>query len=339
VSLELLHNRVTAISTQRVKITSYNDQYRSETSEVWEKVPRDKFRANIAKYEQITVNTPEFKNAIIFDVDDPDKFQIPDIAPYWQTYNINNEKHHVGYLLKDPIYTKSEKQKEWYNTTIRPMIVKTAWLINADGNYKNTTTKNPFNTNIYTTKEVGNTLNNVWELLGQYNDDINSLNELAIHRKADGRYLSQKYKEYISELIEHSQMNTKLLFSDRNQFKKVMHLKASMITNDGGLKSTKGELESLKSICNDVISYSIEWANKVSEAQSKRSKIANKTRWGNQVDENKQNITNAIIDLLARNKKPTLANISLCVSLKEKTLKNSYSQYIKSERRRLFVKL
>lgn len=330
-SLQLLKSRITAIPNQRVLSTKYDNEHRSKTDKTWKKVNRNEFKSNLSHYEQVTINTPDFKNAIIFDVDDPQEFILPDTVPYWQTYNKSNDKHHVGYLLEEPIYTKSEKQKAWYNSTIRPMIVKTAWLINADGNYKNTTTKNPFNEHLFHTKEIGSTLNNVWDLLSQYNDSINSLTVIETNNKADGRYLSDKYKKVISELIEHSQMNTKLLFKDLDQFKRVMQLKASMLSDD----MPELKKESAKSLCNDVISYSIAWSKKVSEAQSKRSLIANQKRWGNQVEENKKNITNAIIDLLARDIKPTLSNISLCVSLSAKTLKNSYSIYIKSEKIRL----
>lgn len=332
-SLNLLQSRVKAISNQRVFETMYDDEHRSLSTKAWHKVHKQDFKSNLTHYDQITINTPEFKNAIIFDVDDPLKFELPDTAPHWQTYNKTNDKHHVGYLLEEPIYTKSEKQKQWYDSTIKPMIVKTAWLINADGNYKNTTTKNPFNTHLYHTKEIGNTLSNVWELLSPYNDAINSLTVIETHNKADGRYLSDKYKRVMSELIEHSQMNTKLLFSDRDMFIQVMQLKASMLSDDiSELKE-----DSAKSLCNDVIAYSIAWAKKVSEVQSKRSVKANSIRWGNQVEENKHNITNAIIDILVRNLKPTLANISVCVSLSVPTLKRYYSRHIREEKARLCV--
>jgi hypothetical protein len=126
-------------------------------------------------------------------------------------------------------------------------------------------------------------------------------------------------------------MNTKLLFKDIDQFKRVLQLKATMLSDD----MPELKEESAKSLCNDVINYSVTWAKKVSEAQSKRSIKANSTRWSNQVEENKHNITNSIINLLARNHKPTLANISLCVSLSVPTLKKYYSKFIKEEKARL----
>ena len=126
-SLDLLKKRVTSINNQRVLAKKYDDEHRSKITTTWQKVQSEEFKSNISHYEQITINTPDFKNAVIFDVDNPREFILPDTVPYWQTYNKSNDKHHVGYLLEDPIYTKSEKQKAWYNSTIRPMIIKTAW--------------------------------------------------------------------------------------------------------------------------------------------------------------------------------------------------------------------
>lgn len=321
-ALNLLKQRVSSIEYQRVLSTNYEKQERRNTIDTWKKVKRTDFKENISTYEQITVNTPTFKNAIIFDVDNPELFETPDVAPTWQTYNKSNDKHHVGYLLKDEIYTKTQKQKDWYNTVIKPSIVKVSWLINADGNYKNTTTKNPFNDRRYNTKTSNNILSSVWDLLEPYNNDISYLSNMESSQKNDGKYLSENYKSIMAELIEQSQMNTTLLFSDKKEYINVMNIKASIMKDK----------EEAAAIVKDVISFSMEWAKEVSERQSKRSK----ERWGNTVEKNKLNITNAIIDILARGFKPTIKNISMCINLAEETLKRKqYSQFIKSEKARL----
>ncbi len=323
-NLTELHSRISKISNPRVAYSVY--EY-----EVWDKVTQKEFSRNLKSYDQIVVNTPGVKNAIMFDVDNPDQYIPPEITPYTSTFNKLNDKQHPMFLLGTPIYTSSIKQKEWYRDNIQAPLAKIALITGTDYNYKNTTTKNPFNQDKFRVNIHGNILKSVFDLISLYNADINTLTATEKTIKKDGRYLSEKYRKALGILIEHSMINVKLIFTDKNQFIKNMHLKASML---------KDEISSLKeyeaiAICEDVINYSLEWGKALSRIQSIRAKNALAKRWGNTVEINKINLTKAIIDLSSKQIKPTYKNLALSVHLSEITLKKYYTQHIKQQKVRL----
>ena len=323
-NLSELQSRISRISNPRVA-------YSVNGYQAWDKVTQKEFSRNLKSYDQIVVNTSSVKNAIMFDVDNPGQYIPPEITPYTSTFNKFNDKQHPMWLLEKPIYTSSIKQKEWYRDNIQAPLTKIAFIAGTDHNYKNTTTKNPFNTEDFRVNTHGNILKSVFDLISLYNADINTLSVTEKTIKKDGRYLSERYKKALGILIEHSMINTKLIFSDKDQFIKIMYLKASML---------KDEISSLKeyevmAICEDVINYQLEWGKALSKIQSIRAKNALAKRWGNTVEVNKINLTRAIIDLSAKQIKPTYKNLALSVNLSEITLKKYYNTYIKQEKIRL----
>lgn len=323
-NLSELQSRISKISNPRVAYSVHKNQ-------VWNKITQKEFSRNLKSYDQIVVNTSSVKNAIMFDVDNPEEYMPPGITPYTSTFNKLNDKQHPMWLLEKPIYTSSIKQKEWYRDNVQAPLAKIALIAGTDHNYKNTATKNPFNKDDFRVNAHGNILKSVFDLISLYNEDINTLSVTEKAIKKDGRYLSEKYRKTLGILIEHSMINVKLVFSDKDQFIKIMHLKASML---------KDEVSSLKedeaiAICEDVINYSLEWGKALSRIQSIRAKNALAKRWGNTVEVNKINLTRAIIDLSAKQIKPTYKNLAHSVNLSEIALKKYYNTYIKQEKIRL----
>ena len=256
----------------------------------------------------------------MFDVDAPENYLPPEITPYSSTFNKADNKHHTLFLLDKPIHTSTQAQKEWYQENIGSVLQKIYFLTNSDPRYKNVTTKNPFNEDAFRVNFHGATLSSVFDLISLYNDDLNEVGKIESAISSEDKYISAHYRELVSALIEHSQLNSKLLFGDRDQFKRLMYLKATQLSN--GIKSLN-ESEA-KAICEDVISKSIAWSEAISKRQQLKSMTANKKRWGDTVERNKKNIYDAILTLLSSEQKTTLKNISLLVGLSVRTLKEPH---------------
>ncbi len=298
-------------------------KHRVKSNNTWHSVPEDEFRANIASYEQITLNTKSYKHAIIFDVDEPELYAAPDIAPYTSTFNQNNDKSHQLFLLDKPIFTKSPKQREWYLDMVQAPLAKITFLINADVNYKNLSTKNPFSSD-YRVNIHGTVLGSVFDLIGLYNNDLQHISHEEVAQNKDSRYISGKYRLLVSQLIEHSMMNSKLIRTDLSTYESMMHLKAEHLSKEIGLKENDAYI-----ICNDAIAKGISLTAVYSKRQRYRSAKANRIRWGDTKAITEFKIKESISTLLATNSKVTYKSISLLSDIPVKTLEN-YSSLIRS---------
>lgn len=312
VELKNLHNIIRKTAEPRV----YDNGF-------WNVTTPKQYYVGIDSYEQITINNRDFKNGIVFDVDEPDKYIPPDISPYTSTYNNDNDKQHALFLFDEPIITVTPKQKEWYRDNVGSVLSKIYFLANSDTRYRNTTTKNPFNKSMFRVFAHDRTLKSVFDLIGLYNNDLAEIGKIESSMTKEDKYISANYRILISQLIEHSQLNAKLLFSNRTQFELTMHLKAQQIREQTTLSAIDTRL-----ICVDAIARSTAWADEV----SKRQKMRINSRWGNQVEENKLAIKNAMNLLNITDKKMTMKNISGITGMKLNTLQKdkSYSSYIKA---------
>ena len=313
-SLDLLRERVEKIKAPRVMYsTVWNGGIQPVTENNWRRHKQPLFRKKIHSYDQITVNTAIFKNSIGFDVDNPEIFDAPDLIPSWRTYNKDNDKHHVHFLLEKPFCLHNDKLKEQYRDTVQIPLEKIAFLIGADPRYRNTTTKNPFNTQKYRVSDDGGILKSVYDLINQYSRELSEVGNVEKHIGKDNQYISAKYRLLIADLIEHSMLNSRLLFTDPLQYEKNMFLFGEHLGAD-------------KKVIEDAILRGKELSQKYSELQAKRIK----KRWNNQIEDNKRLIKDAIDTLKKSNSKITYGSIAVLVNCSPNTLRNNkyYSQYI-----------
>ena len=299
-------------------------KHRVKKADAWLSVDDAEFRSQISSYDQITVNTSNYKNAIIFDIDDPDRYAPPELTPYTSTFNMHNDKSHQLFLLDEPIYTKSPKQKEWYKDHIQAPLEKITYLINADTNYKNTATKNPFSDQ-YRTNAHGRTLGSVFDLISLYSADLSDISSLEVQITKDGRYTSPLFRKVIAEMIEHSMINQDLLVKDKDpdQYETVMEVKALMLCDEIKTLTPQDALM----ICQDVISTGKSLARKYSDKQ--RHRVGK--RWNGQGLETQEKIISSIRSLRASGSKVTYAQISFLSGLSQSTVRN-YSDLVKKHK-------
>jgi hypothetical protein len=312
-SLEALRRVTSKISEPRVRLAGK-----------WHKPTPKEFYTQLPRYEQISINTPDYKNAIIFDVDDPDQYAPPEIAPYCSTFNRENGKHHALFLLDKPIHTKSRQQREWYREKIGSVLQKIYFIAGADPRYRNATTKNPFNQTLFDVREDRHILKSVFDLISLYNADLTEIGAIEHAISSENRYISPKYRYIVSQLIEHSHLNAGLIFSDRSQFERSLHLKATQLCEDARTIS-RGEAER---IAHDVFLKSAQWADTIRKRQQHRVS----KRWGDRTDRNREKIVKAFHELKARGIKPTYQAIADKVGLSVDTIKRrgGYAEVIQA---------
>lgn len=335
IELQELYTRISKIKTPKVASVRSKDCFYNKNNRTWLNISNNKLLNELPRFEQIQVNNNDFLNAITFDVDEPNLFMYPDgIAPYTVTRNIKDNKFHALYLLKEPFYTKTDKQKRVLRNDIKPQIKRLTLSLGADAQYQNTTTKNPFNEKLFNVTATNQTVVDVWYLLNQFAGEINTLETFEKEAIKEKKYLSKPFQKAYDLLIPHSQSNWKLLTigKDETQFKANMYLYGLSIVD-----SIEGMSEAnMTAIVNGMIKHSIESAQSFCSLQKKKSINANNTRWGNQVEENKAKIRDAIYQLVSKNVKPTMKAISLLVSLSVDTIKKPlYSNHIKTIKQEL----
>ncbi len=317
---EALHDIVKRISKPRARVT-YNPSWHIGEREAWITPSSKQFYTQLNEYDQISVNTRDYKNAIVFDVDKPDSYLPPEITPYTSTFNKTNNKHHALFLLDKPIFTKSAKQKEWYRDNIGSALQRIYFLTNADTEYKNFTTKNPFNEERFRVNYHGNTLKSVFDLISLYNNDLTEVGKIEAAITKENAYISPKYRAFVSALIEHSHINAKLTFNDRKQFELIMYIKSEHLALEIGLNKKEAKV-----ICSDAIEKSFAWSDLI----SKRQQLKISKRWGNQVESNKVSIAKAIHALNCQSVKPTKKKLAEVTGLSYNTItKPLYSAYIR----------
>ena len=112
-------------------------------------LPTKYLQKNPRQYRQIQINTDKYFNAIIMDIDDEelvvewDSVGLP--VPTIQTLNKNNNKAHLIWLLKVPVYKKNKKAVAYYKAIVESIRI----LIGADPAYQNHQTKNFLNDDLY----------------------------------------------------------------------------------------------------------------------------------------------------------------------------------------------
>ena len=160
-------------------ITGYNNIF-----------PIKDFIKNAHKYQQVQLNTGFHFNAIIMDIDNEElltewNYQgLP--VPTIQTLNKENDKAHLVWLLKTPVYKKHKHVVDYYKAIVNSI----KKLIGADEAYQNHQTKNFLNEELYRV-----TYNDVSYELGDFKEFIN---QEIVHQNK-----TYEYEEY-SNLIASS---------------------------------------------------------------------------------------------------------------------------------------
>jgi len=112
-------------------------------------LPIKDFLKHSDKYQQIQLNTSYHFNAIIMDIDNEElltewNYQgLP--VPTIQTVNQNNNKAHLVWLLRTPVYKEHKHTVEYYKAIVNSI----KKLIGADEAYQNHQTKNFLNEDLY----------------------------------------------------------------------------------------------------------------------------------------------------------------------------------------------
>ena len=330
--LTLLKERVFAFKDRRVAYLEPNS--RDKETRRWATLPSKRFngkyyakdtmfKEDLHKWEQLQINDAEHLNAITFDVDEPSLFQYPDdCMPYCKTKNVDNSKYHLTYMLKEPFYAKSDKQKRKLENEIKPQIKMLDIAIGADANYANTTIKNPFNDYLFETTTSEATVD-IWHFLNSNQPIITNVHTALKDHDHDNKYLSPKHRAALEPLIAYSRANIHLLFKDSSGdlYRAAMKTFADKVRNDFYVSD-------FDSLVSKVITKAEHLAKDFSNKQSMRVK----RRWNDQVKQNQSNIYEACLILVSKGMKITAKNVAMMTDLSLQTIKNNkhYSTIIKT---------
>ena len=125
------------------KIRAYHNQGHNNL------LPISVFKKYAHNYQQIQLNTNFHFNAIIMDIDNHDLITEWNLVglpvPTIQTLNKKNNKGHLVWLLKTPVYKEHQHATDYYKAIVNSI----KKLIGADIAYQNHQTKNFLNTKLY----------------------------------------------------------------------------------------------------------------------------------------------------------------------------------------------
>lgn len=168
---------------------------------------------NLYDLEQIQANYPFRLNSFCFDIDNPEDFEALDKLPTFQTFNRTNHKSHVVYMLDKPFESHNQRLK----LDIAKLFTQAKIFTHTDLDYKNITTKNPFNTEKFEVRVLGGSIQNLFENFHQVLDveiperEVNLFNFNYYSASPN----TMTFKEV---LIQWSKSNTHLYFKDRKRY-------------------------------------------------------------------------------------------------------------------------
>lgn len=172
---------------------------------------------NLTELDQVQANYPFRLNAFCFDIDNPQDFEALDKLPTFQTFNRENNKSHLVYMLDQPFELRNKRLQ----LDIAKLFSQAKIFTHSDIEYRNITTKNPFNTKKYEVRVIGGSIQNLFLNFQQVLEvetpqrDINLFNFTYYSQSAN----SLTFKEL---LVQYSKANTRLYFTDREKFEELL---------------------------------------------------------------------------------------------------------------------
>ena len=168
---------------------------------------------NLCDLDQVQANYPFKLNAFCFDIDNPQDFEALEKLPTFQTFNRDNHKSHLVYMLDKPFEAKNQRLK----LDIAKLFTQAKIFTHSDIEYRNITTKNPFNTDKYEVRVVGGSIQNLFANFHQVLD-------IEIPQREANLFNFNYYSSspnsitFRELLIQWSKANTRLYFSDRDKY-------------------------------------------------------------------------------------------------------------------------
>lgn len=168
---------------------------------------------NLSELDQVQANYPFRLNGFCFDIDNPQDFEALEKLPTFQCFNRNNNKSHIIYMLDTPFESNNLRLK----LDIAKLYTQAKIFTHSDLNYRNITTKNPFNTDKYEVRVIGGSIQNLFKNFQEVQEievperDITLFN--FNYYSASPNALT--FKEI---LIQYSKANTRLYFTDKEKF-------------------------------------------------------------------------------------------------------------------------
>ncbi len=172
---------------------------------------------NLCELDQVQVNYPFRLNAFVFDIDNPEEFEALEKMPTFQTFNRGNNKSHLVYMLDKPFEAKNQRLK----LDIAKLFTQAKIFTQTDIEYRNITTKNPFNISKYEVRVIGGSIQNLFSNFYQVVDieipqrDITLFNFNYYSASPN----SLTFREL---LIQFSKANTRLYFQNREKFEELL---------------------------------------------------------------------------------------------------------------------
>lgn len=170
-------------------------------------------KKNLCDLEQIQANYPFKLNAFCFDIDSPEDFEALEKLPTFQTFNRENSKSHVVYMLDKPF----EAHNQRLQLDIAKLFTQAKIFTHSDIEYRNITTKNPFNDSKYEVRVIGGSIENLFT-------DFHQVLDIEIPQREANLFNFNYYSSspntltFKELLIQWSKVNTRLYFTDKEHY-------------------------------------------------------------------------------------------------------------------------
>jgi hypothetical protein len=172
---------------------------------------------NLCELQQVQVNYPFRLNAFVFDIDNPQEFEALSKMPTFQTFNRDNNKSHLVYMLDKPFEVRNHRLK----LDITRLFTQAKIFTHSDTEYRNITTKNPFNTKEFEVRVIGGSIQNLFTNFSQVLEVEVPQRDLTLFNF--NYYSSSPNSLTFKELlIQWSKANTRLFFTDRAKYEELL---------------------------------------------------------------------------------------------------------------------
>lgn len=166
---------------------------------------------------QVQLNYPFRVNGFAFDIDNPEDFEALDRLPTFQTFNASNAKSHLVYMLERPFENRSKRLA----LDIGRLYLQAKIFTRSDLEYRNITTKNPFNP-AYRVRVIGGSVQNIFQ-------DFHQVQEVEIPQRPLTLFNFHYYSQAPNILTFRetakawSKANTRLYFTERDTYVQALY--------------------------------------------------------------------------------------------------------------------
>jgi len=282
-------------------------------------------KKHLGELEQIQANYPFRLNAFCFDIDNPEDFEALDKLPTFQTFNRENNKSHVVYMLDKPFESHNQRLK----LDIAKLFSQAKIFTHSDFEYRNITTKNPFNDSKYEVRVLGGSIENLFA-------DFHQVLDIEIPQREANLFNFNYYSAspntltFKELLIQWSKVNTRLYYTDKQHYLESINNELELINK---IVMEEYRLTPLgSSSIEDILINVIEFMEKASPIWRERF-LARQSYRGKQSAEarrtlREQMIIQAFDDMRERGGKITVSALAKNSGLTRQALTRYYSPLI-----------